>query len=1167
MKRVLIAALIVECLSLLCGFLHAQQPTGSITGLVTDPSAAVIPGAAITVTNKATDATVKLTTTEAGVYTASSLLPGAYEVRVEAPGFKTTIVELTVEVGRATPADVRLEVGPVAETVTVQAHAVVVNPTQTTLEGVITGNLIRDLPLNGRNFLDLGQLEPGVQIQDAGNFFFIKSQFVGLSVGGQSGVTTRVTVDGLDISDEHLGTVAQNISQDSIQEFQISRSSLDLSAGLTGGGAVNVVGKTGANDMHGSAFFFWRDDTFAARVGQESAPFDREQGGFSLGGPFIRDRLFWFVSYERNNQDGASSTNIAGFPQYSGTWPVPYDDQMASARMDWNLTRNVRSFFRFTHNSNVGLPAGQGGLGGTTVSPVAIQNNSNHTGLGLDAGIGRSTHSFRYGYLKYRLLYDDAYDRVPGLPGTLDPRGRPLMVAFGLFGLFGGSPQVGPHMNTPGRISQSKHESRYDGSLVFGRHAVRWGALVNVIRANWFESVWGNAPEVDIGVNASTQAICGDDLRCYPVTSAVLGNGLGFMSGVPALGLPYGGFKNTRLHWYLGDGWRASSRLNINYGLRYVYEPGQSNPSFDKPALLDEFRPGLSRHNRRDKNNFAPQLGIAWDPSGSGKWVVRGGAGVFYDTNLLKHGYFETSNLIPSGVTFDLRLLPFQRVTDPTTGAVIFDMSGSDLTASVTPGVNWMSGCADPRYPGGACPLGTPGLIDAIFAAWDAFRASSLAATANFPAGPSQFETTRSAIVLDPDYRTPYTFQFNVGVQRELRPGLVLSADYVRHRGLHYPMRRDFNRLGAADTLNVTNARAAMDSLHTALGCPLGPAGVDCALATGATIDDYAVRGLGSGEGASSLAPNPFAFPGLDLNFNKMQVLGMQGQNTYNGLHVALRGHLPDVGRLVRDWNLIASYSLSRLEGTVVDQGIINLSDPVNNDKLMQFSGPTTLDRTHMLSVANLFAIPGGVRLSSIWRAFSSLPQSVIVPQVSGGFSEIFRTDFNGDGAVGDALPGTNRGSYGRDIGCGASNLNRVIDTYNTTQAGHVTPAGQALVDAGLFTASQLQSLGAVSPTVAQAPAGQVCLDSFATVDVRISRPLKLREGRLTVEPVFEWFNVFNIANYDLPGNKLSGLLTGTPGSINGTTRANRSNRAGFGTGSFAAGIPRSWQFALRVTF
>jgi hypothetical protein len=149
----------------------------------------------------------------------------------------------------------------------------------------------------------------------------------------------------------------------------------------------------------------------------------------------------------------------------------------------------------------------------------------------------------------------------------------------------------------------------------------------------------------------------------------------------------------------------------------------------------------------------------------------------------------------------------------------------------------------------------------------------------------------------------------------------------------------------------------------------------------------------------------------------------------------------------------------------------------------------------------------------------------------------------------------------------GGTALNRLIDRYNQTQAGQLTPHGKALVEAGLFSEAQLKSLGAVSPVVACAPEGQVGLDSFVTTDVRLSRPFKLKNESVTIEPAIEWFNVFNVANYDIPGNVLGPFLNAQPGSINGTTVAYRPNRAGYGSGSFALGIPRAWQFALRVSF
>ncbi len=1105
----------------------------------------MVPGANVTVTNKAQQSTLRLTTSGAGIYNAPGLLPGLYEVRVEANGFKQTVLELNVEVGRVSPAHVRLQIGNVTETVTVSAESVRVNPTQTALEGIVTEELIRSLPLNGRNFLDLGQLEPGVQVNRA----TFKAAYSMLGVSGQSGVTTRVTVDGVDITDEHFGTVAQNVSQDSIQEYQISRSTLDVSTGLTGSGAVNIVTKSGSNQVHGGAFLFWRDDAGAARLGDKPSPFDREQAGFTAGGPFIRDRLFWFLSYERNNQDAATATNIPGFPQFADTWPVPFDERMVMSRVDWNVTRSVHLFSRFTHDWNDGIR----NLGGSRLSAVSNSAIANQTAVGFDAALGRFTHSIRFGHMNYQNYATDGRQEIPGLPLTVDPTGRALTVVFG-------SSVIGPSANLPQRRLTNTHEVRYDGGFSFGRHVLRWGGLVNVIRVNWFDGLWGDAPEIDVLVDAA-QASCGSDILCYRVSSATIGNGLGFYTEVPSQGQPHGGIKNTRVHWYVADSWRVTSRLVVNAGLRWVYEPGPDIPDIKKPALLDDFLPGLARRNRRDLNNFAPQLGLAWDPTGKAKWVVRAGAGVFYDTNLLKHVIFERGQLLPPGITAQ-NMNPFGLpVRDPISGAVLLDITG------------FFSRC-----PNGQCPLGTPGLIDAVFTAQQVFQAAYQAAAANFPSGPTACETNRRCPHFGPDYTTPYSFQFNIGFQRELRPGLVLSLDYVRNRSLHFIQRIDQNRLGAADTLSVANAQVAMNATFARFSVggvrcsdtaafPTLSARVDCTIAANARISNYAAQGLGFGQGATATAPNKFAFSGMNPAFNRMLLFSMSGFSNYNALQVNLRGRLPNLGSALREWTVVASYSLSRLEGTAEDQAVINFNDAVSNDDPAGFRGPTTLDRTHMFSLGNLFTIPGGIRLNSLWRAFSALPQTALVSPVSGGAAEIFFTDFNGDGFGGDPLPGTNRGSYGRSLGCGGAALNRAIDRYNSTQAGELTPAGKALEAAGLFTTAQLKALRAVSPSVPRAPDRQVCLDSFITTDVRIARPFKFKHEHITVEPALEWFNVFDVANYDLPDNKLNGVLTGTVGSINGTTRANRPNRAGFSGGSFALGTPRSWQVVLRITF
>src|SRR6266576_1228270 len=187
---------------------------------------------------------------------------------------------------------------------------------------------------------------------------------------------------------------------------------------------------------------------------------------------------------------------------------------------------------------------------------------------------------------------------------------------------------------------------------------------------------------------------CRSDILCYPVQNVLFGNGLGYFSEVPSLGQPYGGARNNRVHWYVGDSWRAHARLTLNFGLRWVYEPGPSNPGLQRPKILDDFLPGLSQTNRSDANNFAPQFGIAWAPSASGKWLIRTGAGVFYDVNRLQNALFgERANLLPLGVTWELQ---GRMLRDPITHRVIFDLQGRNWLpqdggpALITPGENWM---------------------------------------------------------------------------------------------------------------------------------------------------------------------------------------------------------------------------------------------------------------------------------------------------------------------------------------------------------------------------------------------------------------------------------------------------------------------------------------------
>jgi hypothetical protein len=189
----------------------------------------------------------------------------------------------------------------------------------------------------------------------------------------------------------------------------------------------------------------------------------------------------------------------------------------------------------------------------------------------------------------------------------------------------------------------------------------------------------------------------------------------------------------------------------------------------------------------------------------------------------------------------------------------------------------------------------------------------------------------------------------------------------------------------------------------------------------------------------------------------------------------------------------------------------------------------------------------------------------MVVPLTNIGPGEIFRTDFTGDGTVQDPLPGTRVGSFGR--GVDATNINQVISNYNNTYANQPTPAGQVLIQNGLFTPAQLQQLGAVAPSVPLAPPGQVNFPWLRAFDLKVSWSYRIRE-KISVQPSVGFYNLFNFANFDLPGNMLNGLLTGAAGQINGTTSEGHNiTRVGIGTGLYSLGAPRQIEFGLRLTF
>src|ERR1700747_3054189 len=367
--------------------------TGSIQGTILDSSGAVIPSAKVTIRNKDTGQTFQIATSSSGAYTSGAIVPGNYSVRAEAQGFKTVEQAVVVRVGETAGANLTLPVGAGSTVVEVEAQAVGVNTEQASVQGVLGKEQIENLPVNGRNFLDLAQLEPGVQVQDGSDFDPTKVGFSSISFRGRFARTARIAVDGVDVSDETVGTTTQDIPQGAIQEFQLGQSMLDLSTELTSSGSVNVVTKSGTNSYHGQGYYAFRDQALNARLpGASNTPFQRNQFGGNFGGAIIKNRLFFFVDAERTKQD-FSQPVLAGppFQSSSGAVFAPFREAVGIAKLDYQISKNYKMFYRFSYDQNSDTSPFEA----TAFQPL---NNTTHTRdhvVGVDFTTRSFTHSVR----------------------------------------------------------------------------------------------------------------------------------------------------------------------------------------------------------------------------------------------------------------------------------------------------------------------------------------------------------------------------------------------------------------------------------------------------------------------------------------------------------------------------------------------------------------------------------------------------------------------------------------------------------------------------------------------------------------------------------------------------------------------------------------------------
>ena len=625
--------------------LQAQTATGTITGTVADESGAVVPGATVTITQKSTGNARTLTTNTEGLYSAPSLLAGDYEVRAEMQGFRTLVRDAQVLAGSDTTVNFAMTLGATREVVTVEAATAQINYDTHTVAGSIERQSVQELPLNGRNFTQLATLEPGVTVT-AGATSSRNSPISVQVLGGAGAGQTLLTLDGLKIMDEYDGTGTQiNFSQEMVQEFQMSQVNFDLSTGITSVGAVNIVSRSGSNDFHGSAFFFYRDYRMAAYPALKRNAFNpnpyfaRRDPGFYVGGPLIKDKLFFFFNFERTSQVQAVTVqpNLPSFAALAGIFSSPQTYKSLNARFDYKVSSKHSLFARYTHDGNVTF----GQNAGVPPFPSNWLNNDNwsdQSAIGVTSILTPNlVNDVRFGYNYWRSNNPIATPNQcqypclgSGLPST------------GLIGsvFIGGI--VGNNFNAPQNRIQRDLDFVEQLSWQKGAHRFKFGADIEdaYYFFNWSfcqpACLYVVPPEVFPVAGEPTKITSTQDILNLPVFNVPpsLYGGLGI--GSPITPGPYN-FNSDRQNWrprfYAQDTWKVRPNLTVNYGLGYQYESGLFNSDMKKPQFLT---PILGANNlgptQPNALDFVPSFGFAWSIGKSQKTVIRGGAGMYWDT-------------------------------------------------------------------------------------------------------------------------------------------------------------------------------------------------------------------------------------------------------------------------------------------------------------------------------------------------------------------------------------------------------------------------------------------------------------------------------------------------------------------------------------------------------
>ena len=670
MARRLFVSLVVL---LFTSFLGAQTFRGSIQGTVTDSSGAAVPGAQVKIFSSETGLTRTVTTSDDGNYSASELPPGTYSVTITKAGFRTaTLKGVAVSVSSSARANAMLTPGEIKESVEVNADIPLVETSSNTMGGTIEAKEVSELPVNGRDFTKLLVLVPGATGDPVGSSDSPGS-FGLFSVNGNRGRSNNYLLDGTDMNDGFrnlpsineagvFGTPATILPVDALAEVPVI-SGGEAEYGRNSGAIVNLVTKSGTNNIHGTVYGFIRDNMFDARNYFNTKPdpqdkFHNDQFGVSAGGPIVKDKTFWFAAYEGQREHGslpspgtipsqadiAAATPVGGInpviagilaanpwgtlpagPNTGGqgipiTFGVPFYNRVDSfiGKIDQHLGKADLLTGRYFFGDSIqafplGLVSGGTGAPGfdtvtpTRVNVVSVSYTKVLTSallLEIRGGYNRFVETFT----AQDSSFNPANIGLATLGAGTNSRdfGMPLILVQG-FSKFGS--------NAANPRGRTDNNYQLFGNMTYtkGNHNWKWGY-------EWRRT------SIDGFFDNGYRGVL------------TFGSLSDFLSGIPSSGRSAQGPSARRTHennsgLYLQDNWRVTPRLTFNMGLRWDYYGviGADNNAF---SIFNTSTGALVHPSQlypKDLNNFSPRLSLAYDLTGKGKTVVRAGWGVFYD--------------------------------------------------------------------------------------------------------------------------------------------------------------------------------------------------------------------------------------------------------------------------------------------------------------------------------------------------------------------------------------------------------------------------------------------------------------------------------------------------------------------------------------------------------